>query len=299
MSLVPAIATVSLGRASAGHSLFKKVEQAAAHSFKGVEVFYECLEHHASTLPGGLSNTNILLAAQQTRILCDQHGIAVICLQPFGFFEGLESKHARAAALEKLQFWFRLAHALRTDLIQIPSNFLQQGASGDLDMITADLAEAARLGMNESPVIRLAYEGVSWGTHINTWEGTWEVVKKVNMPNLGLCLDTFHIAARVWGDPTAESGRRQTGDADLAATLKTMAENLDVGKIFYIQVGDAERLASPLIRGHQFYREEQPDRMSWSRNARLFAFEHNRGAYLPIEPILDVIIRQLKYKGWG
>lgn len=298
MSLLPAIATVSLGRASAGHSLFEKIKQAAAHSFKGVEVFYECLEHHARTLPGGLSNDNLLLAAQQTKRLCGRLGVAVVCLQPFTSFEGLESPQARAAAFEKLQFWFRLAHALGTDLIQIPTNFLQQGVTGDLDVITADLAEAARLGMNESPVIRLAYEGVSWGTHIDTWEGTWDIVRRVNMPNLGLCLDTFHIAARVWGDPTAESGRRRTGGADLAATLDKMAEHLDVRKIFYIQVGDAEKLAAPLVKGHRFYNEQQSARMSWSRNARLFAFEHERGACLPIEGILDVMIRRLKYKGW-
>lgn len=30
-------------------------------------------------------------------------------------------------------------------------------------------------------------------THINTWEGPWDAVKRAIRPNLGICLDTFTI----------------------------------------------------------------------------------------------------------
>lgn len=298
MNLRPCIATVSLGRSSAGHTLLHKLHQAAKYSFTGVEIFDECLEYHAKSLPGGLTESNLLIAAKQVGVECDRLGLYVVCLQPFMYAEGLTSVDERNKVTQKLRLWFKIAKVLGTDLIQIPTNFQQHGTTGDLERITADLVEFSRLAAKETPVIRLAYEGVSWGKHIDTWEGTWEVVRRVNMPNLGLCLDTFHIAGRVWADPTSPTGRNSNSDQALATTLRKMARELDGEKIFYIQAGDAERLDSPLTPGNSLYMPGQPERMTWSRNARLFPFETDKGGYLPITPILDVIINVLGYRGW-
>jgi 4-hydroxyphenylpyruvate dioxygenase len=38
--------------------------------------------------------------------------------------------------------------------------------------------------------------------------------------------------------------------------------------------------------------------MSWSRNARLFAFEEDEGGCLPIVPIVDAIMNGLNFKGY-
>lgn len=38
--------------------------------------------------------------------------------------------------------------------------------------------------------------------------------------------------------------------------------------------------------------------MAWSRNARLFAYEYNRGAHLPIQAVVDTLIVRLGYSGW-
>jgi 4-hydroxyphenylpyruvate dioxygenase len=299
MRLRPAVATVCLGRSSAGHTLFQKLQQAARYSFQGVEIFDECLKYHAEALPGGLTESNLLTAAKQTRVECDRLGLEVVCLQPFMYAEGLTSADERKKVIQKLRLWFKIAKTLGTDMIQIPTNFQPHGTTGDLERVTADLAEFTRLAAKESPVIRIAYEGVSWGKHIDTWEGAWEVVKRVDMPNLGLCLDTFHIAGRVWADPSSPTGRNPRGDKALAATLTRMARELDVDKIFYIQAGDAEKLDSPLRPGENpLYVPGQPERMTWSRNARLFPFETDQGAYLPVTIILDVIINILGYRGW-
>lgn len=195
MSLIPAIATVSLGQAIAGHQLPAKIKSAAAHSIQGIEIFYECLEQRALELTGSLSEHGLLEAATETANLCNQYGVEIVCLQPLLFFEGLADKAARAAAFERLKLWFKLCHTLGTDLIQIPTNFQQHDTTGDVDHIVADLTEATLLGLQESPVIRFAYEGVSWGTHVDTWDGCWEIVKRIDLPNLGLCLNTFHITA--------------------------------------------------------------------------------------------------------
>ena len=73
---------------------------------------------------------------------------------------------------------------------------------------------------------------------------------------------------------------------------------MDVSKIFYVQLSDAERLESPLIEGHEFHHEDQPARMSWSRNARLFPGEEDLGGYMPIAGIAMAIVNELGYRGW-
>lgn len=297
MSLVPAIATVSLGRATAGHKLPAKIKAAASHSMKGIEVFYECLEQHALDITGNIKDQSLLKAAKEVAELCNEYGMRIVCLQPLLFFEGLTDETARVAAFERLKFWFQLCHALETDLIQVPTNFQQHGTTGETDQIVVDLTQAAMLGLQESPTIRLAYEGISWGTHIDTWDGSWQVVKRIDLPNFGLCLDTFHIAARVWGDPMAVTGQRRTGDVDLVASMEKMVAELDVSKIFYVQTGDVERLSSPIAPHHEFYDSHKPGRMSWSRNARLFAFEHEKGAHLPTNSMMDTLFRRLAYRG--
>ena len=74
--------------------------------------------------------------------------------------------------------------------------------------------------------------------------------------------------------------------------------DIDIEKVFLIQVADGERLTEPLIKGHPFYNSEQPSRMSWSRNARLFYGEPQHGGYLPVRYVLAAIIQGLGFKGW-
>jgi len=49
--------------------------------------------------------------------------------------------------MEKLKLWVQLARVLRTDLIQIPANFLPaEFIADDLDLIVADLCKVADFG---------------------------------------------------------------------------------------------------------------------------------------------------------
>jgi len=118
----------------------------------------------------------------------------------------------------------------------------------------------------------------------------------VDRPNFGMCLDTFNIAGRVYADPAAPDGKTPNADADMKKSLEAMVRRVDVKKVFYIQVVDAEKMRNPLVEGHAFYAADQPTRMSWSRNARLFAFEE--GGYLPVLDVTKAIIQGLGYKGW-
>lgn len=297
----PALATVSLGRASAGHDIIKKLHQASVHGFKGVEIFFECLEalasknQDASRAPSRQEIVDAAIVVQET---CKELNLQVVCLQPFVYYEGLVDEHQRQQRLQDLIFWFEICQILKTDLVQIPSNFQPEGTTGDIDRIVADLSLASNLGANQSPPIKIAYEAVSWGTHIDTWEQAWDIVTRVNLPNFGLCLDTFHIAGRVWADPTSENGLNPNADYELERTLAKLVNEVDPAKIFYVQLSDAEKLHCPLVPGHALFQATMKPRMAWSRNARLFPFESERNAYLPIWRICNALFVQLKWGGW-
>lgn len=296
MPYKPAIASMSLGRAWV-HDLEVKLTQASQAGFEGVEIFYEDLEYLAKSY-GEVKEATLLKAATFTRELCDRFGLAVVGLQPFLFYEGLIDRKEHQARIEKLIMWFKIVKILGTDLIQVPSNFMQEGITGDLSVIINDMTEIADLGSFEEPPVRFAYENMAWGTHVDTWQKLWEVVTGVNRPNFGCCLDTFQIAGRVWADPANPSGKTSNADEDLRQSLAELVERVDVSKVFYIQVVDAEKLENPLLEGHIYYEANQPARMGWSRNCRLFLYESDKGGYLPVIEVTRVLIQELGYEGW-
>lgn len=296
MSCLPAIASMSLGRAWV-HALPEKLARASEAGFKGVEIFYEDLEYAAKS-HGETSPENLLAAAGEVKKLCDAYGLTIIGLQPFLFYEGLTDRNEHAKQIEKLKLWFRIVKMLGTDIIQIPTNFLTENVTGDMDLIVQDMVEVADLGIQENPPVRFVYENLAWGTYIDTWDQMWEVVKRVDRPNFGCCLDTFNIAGRVWADPASITGTTPNAASDLKESIERLVRTVDVQKAFYVQAVDAERMQSPLIEGHPFYVEGQPARMSWSRNARLFLYEQERGGYLPVVDVARAILKDLGYNGW-
>ncbi|KAI9714549.1 MAG: hypothetical protein M1812_006354 [Candelaria pacifica] len=317
-TILPAIATLSLG-ASPPHDIQAKLLAASQHGFRGVELYHFDLLHLAATaLPRSSSvskvddpdfdaqsvtsqptDTQQLAAAHLIRRYCYEYKISVIVLQPFLFYEGLVDRDQHAKMIQKLRLWFRLARILGTDLIQIPSNFLDaMKTSGDMDLIVKDLQEVADLGLKETAVIRFAYEAIAWAPHVNTWEKSWEIVRKVDRENFGLGLDSFNILARLYGDPKSANGKVPNADANIKSSLEKMVEEMDVEKIFSIEVADAERMREPLVEGHPWDVDGQPAHMSWSRKARLFPYEEGRGGYLPVGMFLKAMVEDLGYTGW-
>jgi 4-hydroxyphenylpyruvate dioxygenase len=293
-----AIASMSLGRAWV-HDMPAKLDQAKKHGFEGIELFYEDLEYVARSIDEKVLPETLVQASHIVRGLCDERGLEIIALQPFMHYEGLRDREWHAQRVVEMKLWIKLAHVLGTNLIQIPSTFLgEETVTGDRDIIVADLKEIAELGMREDPTMRFAYESLAWGTYINHWEDCWDVVKRVDLPNFGIVLDTFNIAARVYADPESPTSMTQDAEVAMAESLERMKTTVDPAKIFFVQLADAERLEKPLVEGHELYDASQPARMSWSRNCRLFYGEADQGAYLPIKQIAQVITKDLGYSGW-
>jgi 4-hydroxyphenylpyruvate dioxygenase len=102
----------------------------------------------------------------------------------------------------------------------------------------------------------------------------------------------------VYGDPSVQAGKTPNADADIKASIARLGKTVDRTKVFFVQVVDAERLKCPLVKGHQFYNPDQPPRLSWSRNCRLFYGEEDRGGYLPIKDLANAFLNGIGYEGW-
>jgi 4-hydroxyphenylpyruvate dioxygenase len=270
---------------------------AAKHGLEGIELFYEDLVDHA----GSNSASDLLAGAASVRDLCSSLGLEIICLQPFMHYEGLVDRQRHAERIEEIKLWMKLAQVLRTDIIQVPSSFLSRDQiSLDIDLIVSDLRELADLGLQQSPIIRFAYESLSWGTYVDKWEACWDIVQWVDRSNFGICLDSFNILGRIYADPTSETGRLPDAEQEVRDSVQRLVSRIKPHneKIFFIQIVDAELLEQPLVPGHAFYNAEQPARMSWSRNCRLFYGETERGAYLPVKEVTHAIINEIGYDGW-
>ena len=76
-------------------------------------------------------------------------------------------------------------------------------------------------GRAEQRGLRLAYEAVPWG-RIRTHEDAWRIVRHVDHPALGLCLDSFHVLSL---------------DNDPAVIAQVAGD-----KVFHVQLADAPRL---------------------------------------------------------
>ena len=333
---IPGIASQSLGNPE-HHNIKDKLQAAAAAGLRSVEVFFEDIErlavahqHYSDVLEPRFQPTSnnpnfrAFSKEQQVRLACARQiqqwcleaypgapSLDIICLQPFMHFEGLLDYSEREQRFQKLSFWIEVAKQLGTDLIQIPSNFLPESkTTGSKLRLVQDLREAAEIGAAQTPVIRFAHEAISWGTHTNTWDAAWELVEEVDMPNFGTCLDTFNIAGRVYADPLSQDGRNQNAQEDTRRSIQKLRDTFSdpekLKKIFYVELCDGEILDAPLDANHEWYNAEQPARMTWSRNARLYPFEtdateaaaqgRNPG-YLPVTEIFDALL-DVGYEGY-
>jgi 4-hydroxyphenylpyruvate dioxygenase len=208
------IATVSLSGA-----LPEKLEAAAAVGFDGVEVF----ENDLLTFDG---------TPADVQGIAEGLGLALAIFQPFRDFEAMPAAQ-RARNLDRAERKFDVMHALGTDLVLVCSN-VAEGALNDDARAAADLFEMAERAARRG--LRVGYEALAWGRHVNDWAHAWKIVREADHPALGLIVDSFHTLAH----------------GDDVAPLATVPPE----KLFFVQLADAPRLTL--------------DPLSWSRHFRLF-----------------------------
>jgi sugar phosphate isomerase/epimerase len=118
-------------------------------------------------------------------------GLRVTGFQVLRDFEGL-SGHLHAYKLDVAKAMLQMCHAVGAKVLLVCSS-TSVHATSDAQTIADDLAKLAMLAVPLG--IRVAYEALSWGRHVNEYPQAWDIVERANRSNLGLALDSFHILA--------------------------------------------------------------------------------------------------------
>ena len=206
------IATVSIPG-----NLREKLDAIVKAGFDGIEIFEQDFIADTGT-PREIGN------------LIRDHGLEITLFQPFRDFEGLTGD-ARKRAFDRAKYKFDTMVELGTDLILVCSS-THPDALGGIDRAADDFRELGAIAAERN--LRVGYEALAWGRHVNDHRDAWEIVRRADHPNIGLILDSFHTLARKIEPNTI---RRIPSD-----------------KIFFVQLADA-----PLI---------DMDLLYWSRHFR-------------------------------
>lgn len=225
------IATVCL---SGG--LVEKLHACAAAGFDGVEIMdADLIASYESP--------------EEIRALCQRLGLTIDLFQPFRDVEGV-TDDVFADNLRRAEAKFKIMGRLGAELMLLCSN-AGTATIDDDDLAARQLGELADRAAVHG--IRIAYEALAWGRYVDDYRHAWKIVQLADRPNLGVCLDSFHILSR--GHDPAE------------------IEQIDAEKIFFLQLADAPTL--------------DMDVLSWSRHHRLFPGEGN----FPLVDFLTHVLR--------
>lgn len=284
-----AIASVSLGL-HPSHTLPDKIVAAAQNGIPGLEITYPDLEVYSNSL-----SIPMLDAASKIKSLCSENEISILSFASFQNFEGHLSPLDKRLA--KASCWLAITRALGAEYLQVPSTYVTS-INTDRKVIVGDLRQLADLAGASKPVIKIAYENLAWSTHCTLWQEALEIVRQVDRDNFGLCLDSFHIAVALWGDPFSPSGRQPNGDNRLEESLQLFVKSCPLEKLFYIQLSDFELMDPPYSESHPWYDPSLAVGHVWSNEARPFPLEKDYGAYMPVQAIAQAFIVDIGFSGW-
>lgn len=211
-SIRTSIATVSISG-----TLAEKLQAIKAAGFDGVEIFENDLLYFDGT-------------PADVRRMCEDLGLAIYLFQPFRDFEGVSAERLARNA-ERAKRKFELMHELGTDRMLACSNVSPDMIRDDA-LIVDQLGVLARLAEEAGVVV--AYEALAWGRHVNSYKHAWRLVDAVNIPNLGLALDTFHTLSI--GDSVDEIA------------------SIPGERIAFVQIADAPVLAMDVLEWSRHYR---------------------------------------------
>jgi sugar phosphate isomerase/epimerase len=141
-------------------------------------------------------------------------GLRVTGFQVLRDFEGL-SGHLHVYKIDVAKSMLEMCAAVGAKVLLVCSS-TSTHATADPDALARDLRKLAMLALPLG--IRVAYEGLSWGRHVNEFTTAWDIVCRADAPNLGIGIDSFHAFA-----------------------TKTALEDLDMldpDKIFLVQLAD-------------------------------------------------------------
>ena len=168
-----------------------------------------------------------------------ESGLRVTGFQVLRDFEGL-SGHLHAYKVDVAKAMLVMCRALGSTVLLACSS-TSAHATGEPELLIRDLRKLALLAVPFG--IRIAYEALSWGRHVNLPVQAWDIVRTADRANLGVCIDSYHVLAH-----------RAAGGVGV---------DVDPRKVFLVQLSDFlwQETRSP------------EDRMETARHYRVFPGE--------------------------
>ena len=105
-------------------------------------------------------------------------------------------------------------------------------ALGGIDRAAADFHALGESALKRG--LRVGFEALAWGTHVNDHRDAWEIVRRTDHASVGLILDSFHTLAREI-DPYTIS-------------------RIPADKIFFVQLADAPQIDMDLLYWSRHFR---------------------------------------------
>ncbi|KAF2717798.1 putative AP endonuclease, family 2 [Polychaeton citri CBS 116435] len=288
-----AIASISLGWHES-FSLEEKIHAASSSGYKGIEIVHSDLQKEATS-----RSETIEQCAEYISQLCRERNLGVVTLASFDNYEG--SPLPLVERLEEALRWVNLARILQADSIQVPASYDHASLAVSEDAIVDELRLLADCGMPRSgrdeATITVAYEPMSWSVRTDTWEHAIYIKRRVARSNFKLCLDTYHILTKLWGDCTVASGRIPNGDLRLEESLHGFLRQVQPDDVAFVQLSDVERMDPP-VSFNTLRKAGKHYAWYWCSWGRLFPLEAEEGAYLPMIGICRAWLVDLGWTGW-
>ncbi|KAJ1336060.1 TIM barrel protein [Microdochium nivale] len=292
-------ASCSIGHKPA-HTLPLKLKAIADAGFDGIELSMpDVLAYGALIDPHGKEPApddydTLEEVARAIRTLAageGPRGLKVLMLQPFANFEGWpRGSKQREEAFARARGWMRIMRAVGTDMLQVGSSDSPGIRGRGVDELAEDLAELADLAAEQGG-LRIAYENWCWATEAPGWKDVWEIVRRADRENLGLCLDTFQSAGGEWADPRTRSGLVEGGISDeereqrWKESLEELSRTVPADKIFLLQISDAYRMDPPIDDKED--KDGLRPRGRWSHDYRPLPYN---GGYLPVADFFKAVL---------
>jgi 3-dehydroshikimate dehydratase len=208
---------LSIATVSVSGALDEKLRAIAAAGFEAVEIF------EADFLSFGSG-------PREVAKMCKDLGLEICAYQPFRDFEGMPEPQ-RTRNFFRAERKFDLMQDLQTDLMLICSN-VSPASLGGIDRAADDFHELGELAAKRG--LRVGYEALAWGRHVNDYRDAWEIVRRADHKSIGVILDSFHALA-----PSFPVGAMRSIPAD---------------KIFLVQLADAPKLGLEILAWSRHYR---------------------------------------------
>ena len=187
-----------------------------------------------------------------------ESGLRVTGFQVLRDFEGL-SGHLHAYKVDVAKAMLAMCRAPGSTVLLACSS-TSAHATGEPELLIRDLRKLALLAVPFG--IRIAYEALSWGRHVNLPVQAWDIVRTADRANLGVCIDSYHVLAH-----------RAAGGVGV---------DVDPRKVFLVQLSDFlwQETRSP------------EDRMETARHYRVFPGEGVHSAEI------GTLVRALDEQGY-